>query len=166
MAVAVKNSPETSTSSAFDRMPVVSLVGVVYVLSSLAIVFGLLPYLWWQMWGSVFGTTNTFASGTLLGMLMLAAFTGLVVLGGQLLGPKAPTGVRGHLHGSRGFARGRGFDPLDQCVGRAFLLLPELVWQHRQDGRRHSHNNRRTRFTGVFPALVLPAEHREMDGGL
>jgi len=94
MAVAVKNSPETDTSSAFDRMPVVSLVGVVYVLSSLAIVFGLLPYLWWQMWGSVFGNTNTFASGTLLGMLMLTAFTGLVVLGGQLLGPKAPPGVR------------------------------------------------------------------------
>jgi len=94
MAVAVKNTPETSTSSAFDRTPIVCLAGVVYVLSSLAIVFGLIPYLWNQMWGGFGFSTTSFASGTLAGLVMLAVFSGLVVLGGQLLGPKAPTGVR------------------------------------------------------------------------
>ena len=32
MAVAVKNAPETATTSPFDRLPVVCLVGVVYIL--------------------------------------------------------------------------------------------------------------------------------------
>jgi preprotein translocase SecE subunit len=94
MAVAVKNSPETSTSSVFDRLPIVSLVGVVYVVSSLVIVFGLLPTLWQQMWGSLSRSANPFASGTLLGIVMLCAFGGLLVLGGRMLGPKTQPGVR------------------------------------------------------------------------
>ena len=94
MAVAVKKTPETSTSSVFDRMPVASLVGMVYRARQPGrIVFGLIPHLWSRMWASVFGSSNAFASMTLVGMIMLAAAAGLVVLGNRLLGPKPPLGA-------------------------------------------------------------------------
>lgn len=94
MSVAVKNTPETSATSLYDRIPIMSLAGLVYLLGSLAIVFMAIPYVWGQLWGSAFGNTNSFASATLMGVVMLAAFAGLVALGGHLLGPKAPPGVR------------------------------------------------------------------------
>ena len=43
MAVAEKKAQEISTSSLLDRVPVVSLVGVVYVLACLGILFKLVP---------------------------------------------------------------------------------------------------------------------------
>jgi len=89
MAVAVKNTPEVSSSS-LDRLPVASLVGVLYVLGSLGIVFGLLPTLWWN----VLGFRPTFASASVLGVLMVAAALGLIVLGGRGPVVKAPHGTR------------------------------------------------------------------------
>jgi preprotein translocase SecE subunit len=93
MAVAVKNTPEVASSSRFDRLTVVSLAGVVYVLGCLGIVFKLIPMLWWRIWPVGTGGVS-FVSGTLLGLLMLAAAVGLIVLGTRLLGSKAPVGVR------------------------------------------------------------------------
>jgi preprotein translocase SecE subunit len=91
MAVAVKHPTEAGSSSLFDRVAVTSLVGVVYVLASLAIVFTLLPYLW----ENVFGLSATsIAGGTLLGLVMLAALVLLVVLGTRLLGPRPAEGTR------------------------------------------------------------------------
>jgi len=94
MAVAVKNSPETATSSPFDRLPVISLVGVVYVVASLAIVFKLIPALWNQIWGGLGLSTTSFGSMTLMALVMLAGATALVILGARLLGPRPAAGVK------------------------------------------------------------------------
>jgi preprotein translocase SecE subunit len=45
MAVAVKNSPETTKASLFDQLPIAVLAGIVYFLASLAIVFKAIPAL-------------------------------------------------------------------------------------------------------------------------
>lgn len=148
MAVAVKNSPEVHAASPFDRLPVVLLVGVVYVLGSLGIVFKLLPSLIWpRLIGANMGPN---AAGVILGLLMLVAGTALIVLGSRLLGPSAPLGSRagifvglvgllfvllivrwvsmwiehwvytGHLFGAGGPTMGAGLTAL---VGAALLLL-------------------------------------------
>jgi preprotein translocase SecE subunit len=87
MAVAVKSPPE-KTSSVLDRMAVVSLLGTVYVLGVIGIVFFLLPSLWWATfpatWGSGLG---------LAGLMILAGF-GLAVLGNRMLGERALPGTR------------------------------------------------------------------------
>jgi preprotein translocase SecE subunit len=89
MAVAVKNAPGTASSSPFDRPWVVSLIGVLYVLGCLAIVFKLIPGLWWSAWPEV-----SFASGTLLVLLCLTVAGALFYLGARLLGPNPPEGAR------------------------------------------------------------------------
>lgn len=50
MAVAVKNEPEVRAASPMS-VQAVSLVGVVYLIASLAIVFRLIPSLWWGSGG-------------------------------------------------------------------------------------------------------------------
>lgn len=94
MAVAVKQRSETSTGNPLDRLPVICLVGLVYVLSSLAIVFKLLPVLWDQLCRAMGLSADSFGSLTLLGLVMLGAATGLVILGGRLLGPRTMPGVK------------------------------------------------------------------------
>jgi|GEM_PF-284024 preprotein translocase SecE subunit len=89
MAVAVKNPPVSAASNPYDRMPVVSLVGATYVVVCLVIVFGALPYLWQIATG-----LTTIGGDVLLGLLMLAAFTALAVVGARLIGPKQPAGAR------------------------------------------------------------------------
>src|SRR5438552_10632780 len=91
MAVAVKNNPETgSHHSMFDRLPVASLLGVVYVLGSLAVVFKAIPRLWQDM----LHVGDSFGSVALMILLMLAAATGLVYRGARLLAPMASPGLR------------------------------------------------------------------------
>ncbi len=99
MAVAVKNNPEARTGpSPFDRMQVVALVGVVYTLASLAIIFNVIPLVWQAFWsGLLHFQGDSFASYTLQGLLMLAGAAGLIVLGGRLLGPRAQPGVRSSI---------------------------------------------------------------------
>jgi preprotein translocase SecE subunit len=94
MAVAVKQRSETTTGNPLDRMPVICLAGLVYVLASLAIVFKLLPALWDQMCRGLGLSPDSFGSLTLLGLVMLGVATGLVVLGGRLLGPRTLPGVK------------------------------------------------------------------------
>jgi len=94
MAVAVKNSPEIASSGAWSRLPVVSLAGVVYILGCLGIVFKLIPALWWSAWEGLGLGPSPFVGPTLLGLVMLAAVSGLIVLGAHLLGPRTPDGTR------------------------------------------------------------------------
>ncbi len=94
MAVAEKKVQETSTSSPFDRVPVVSLVGVVYVLGCLGVVFKFVPELWRRLWDAIGRDANSFTANTLLVLAMLAAAVGLIVLGARLLGPKQQPGIR------------------------------------------------------------------------
>ena len=90
MAVAVKNTPDVGPNP-LDRLPVVSLVGVAYVLGSLGIVFGLLPALWWNVFGF---SKSSFAAASLLAVVMFAVSVGLAVLGGRGLAVKLPHGAR------------------------------------------------------------------------
>ena len=70
----------------FDRLPVASLVGMIYVLASFAIVLRGLPYLWYDVVGPALGFwRGMFVPAVLLAALMLAAVVGLVVLGVRLL---------------------------------------------------------------------------------
>lgn len=95
MAVAVKQASEpggAQSHSIFERLPYVCLLGLIYVLGSLGIVFKLLPSLLWPaLVGMGLGVN---AAGVILGLIMLVAATGLVYLGGKLLGPHAPPGAR------------------------------------------------------------------------
>lgn len=93
MAVAVKNSPETSSPSVFSRLPAASLVGVVFVLGSLAIVFKVLPMLWWEEW-ALHLSRDSFVNWGLLVVAMFGAAAGLCLLGSHLAGPEAPHGLR------------------------------------------------------------------------
>lgn len=90
MAVAVKNIPETRTTSLFDRLSAASLAGVVYVLGSAGIIFGGLPALWEQL-GLPSGD---FMSVALEGSAMLAVLVVLLVVGIRLMGPVPRPGLR------------------------------------------------------------------------
>ncbi len=94
MSVAVKTSTGTPSTSAQVKPALVSLVGVLFLLACLAIVFKLIPDLWWGFWESTAGTESKFVGGTLLLMIGIAATVALFVLGGRLLGPSSAPGVR------------------------------------------------------------------------
>ncbi len=89
-SVAVRN-PETSSRSVFDRLHVGIVAGVVYVVGSLAILFGLLPWLWWQALGLSHGSA---VANTLLVLVGLAVAIGLAYLGARLLGPHPTPGLK------------------------------------------------------------------------
>src|SRR5262249_24502819 len=90
MAVAVKNSRDTSTPSLFDRLPVNILLGVLYVLGGLGVVFPLLHVVWWT-WLR-FPTDSLLAwAGLIVTGLVVAG--GLLYLGQRLLGPHPPKGL-------------------------------------------------------------------------
>lgn len=92
MAVAVKNTPETARRPLWDRLAVSSLLGGVYILGSLGIVFFGIPSLWAALiapW-----LTNAFVNVALLLVVMIATAAGLIVLGQRLVGPKPPPGLR------------------------------------------------------------------------
>jgi preprotein translocase SecE subunit len=89
MAVAVKNTPDVSSSSLLDRLAIVSLLGTAYVLGCIGIVFYLLPSLWWMGWDRA-----NFVAMVFLGLVMLVVAAGLAVLGVRLLGPRSVPGVR------------------------------------------------------------------------
>jgi len=91
MAVAVKNTPETTTTTLFDRLPVASVAGAVYALGSIAVVLMALPHLWWNVLKL---PRDNFAAVALLGVAMLAAAAALVFVGGKLLAPRQLPGLR------------------------------------------------------------------------
>jgi preprotein translocase SecE subunit len=87
MAVAVKNASEAATQSPFERhrFAVSSLVGALYVLGSILLVFYGIPQLWWRVLfaGSEEGS---FALVGLQLLVMLGAALGLTFLGLRLVG--------------------------------------------------------------------------------
>jgi preprotein translocase SecE subunit len=96
-SVAVKN-PETSSSGPLDRLHVGILAGVIYVVGSLAILFQLLPWLWWAPGPLGFArpTTGNPAIGATVGLILLGlgVAIGLTFVGARLLGPSPTLGVR------------------------------------------------------------------------
>jgi preprotein translocase SecE subunit len=94
MAVAVKTSPGARSSGTLDSPAILSLIGVLYLLACLAIVFKVLPDLWWSVWTASGLPRASFVGGSLLGIVGLSVGVGLLVFGSRLLGPHPPAGVR------------------------------------------------------------------------
>jgi preprotein translocase SecE subunit len=94
MALAVKNAPEAAAQSPFDRLAVSSLVGLVYVLGAIALVFYAIPALWAQ---SVAQVLNPFMSGALLVVAMIGAAAGLGWLGLRLVHYEPAHGLKGGI---------------------------------------------------------------------
>ena len=72
MAVAVKTTQGTPSTGSAVAPAIISLVGVVFLLACLAIVFKLIPDLWWNAWESLTGGRFTFIGGALLLMICTA----------------------------------------------------------------------------------------------
>jgi preprotein translocase SecE subunit len=93
MAVAVKNTPETTSRTPLDRLPVVSLAGAAFILASLAGVLYGIPHVWdLYLRPSIVAALGGFFDSALLLVVMLAAMVGLAIVGRRLLGPAPPTG--------------------------------------------------------------------------
>lgn len=98
MAVAVKTSPGAKSGSSLRSPAILSLLGVVYLLCCLGIIFKLVPTLWWSACAAM-GLSEGYVveAGVFLVLVDLAVAVGLLLLGGRLLGPEAPEGVRGGI---------------------------------------------------------------------
>lgn len=93
MAMAVKESTEaTTTRMSLDRLAVGSLVGAVFVLGALGVVFPGIGTLWESSVDPLLA--NKFVAAALLLVVRLAAVVGFVVLGRMLIGTHAPAGLR------------------------------------------------------------------------
>jgi preprotein translocase SecE subunit len=96
MAVAVKNTTEAAPRQAPDPVAMGSLLGALYVLGSLAVVFYAVPRLWALLvspW--LAGTLGlAFIDTALLLVAMLAAGAGLFLFGQRLAGPSPAPGLR------------------------------------------------------------------------
>src|SRR5437868_11602607 len=77
MAVAVKTSPGSRSSGSLANPAILSLVGVLYLLGCLGIVFGLIPSLWWSAWESLGLGKYQVVGGSLLLLIGLAVGVGL-----------------------------------------------------------------------------------------
>jgi preprotein translocase SecE subunit len=95
MAVAVKSSPETLVSRALNRVAVGSLAGTAYTLATLVVVFYLFPALWHQILSPLISSgSDSPVDASLLWLVNLGVFAGLVYSGLRLLGPHPSPGVR------------------------------------------------------------------------
>ncbi|HXG10651.1 MAG TPA: preprotein translocase subunit SecE [Gemmataceae bacterium] len=95
MAVAVKNAPEAAPRGLWNRLPVATLLGVVYVLAGLAVVFALVPRLWQAAVADwLVRWTGEFVNATLLGLVLIAVAAGFVYVGARLVGPQPLPGLR------------------------------------------------------------------------
>src|SRR5205807_7964874 len=93
MAVAVKNPTETSSRAGLNRLAVGSLLGTLYVLISLAVVFYVIP----TLWGLVISPHLAKLSAidvTLMLLMMAGAASGLAYYGLRLLGPTPRHGLK------------------------------------------------------------------------
>lgn len=94
MAVAVKTTPETAPQQPLNRLAVGSLVGTVYILGCLAIIYGI-PVLWGELLSPVLvGAAGVFVDAALRLLVMLGVAALLVLLGQRLSGPNPPAGLR------------------------------------------------------------------------
>jgi len=92
MAVAIKNTPETTTTPArpMDRLPVASLLGTGYVLAGLATLFYVLPALWWD-WLNL---PRSPVLGALMILAMVVTASAWAFGAVRLAGTGAPPGTR------------------------------------------------------------------------
>jgi preprotein translocase SecE subunit len=90
MAVAVKNMTEAGPQRPINQLAVGGLIGTVYVLAGLGVVFYALPALWWN-WLNL---SKSAVSVSLLILAMVAAAGGLVYGGIRLGGGSPPGGIR------------------------------------------------------------------------
>jgi len=101
MAVAVKNTPETTTRQPLDSVAVGGLLGALYVLGSLALVFWVIPTLWGaSLSAPITSVLGSFIDAALLLLVMLAAGVGLAFLGQRLVGPAPPPGLKAGIFSS------------------------------------------------------------------
>lgn len=95
MAVAVKNTPEAGSRGPLSSLPVASLVGVVYVLVSLAVILAVIPNAWeTAIAPGLKASGGIFLNATLLVLTIVAAGVGLVIGGLRLMGPQPIPGLK------------------------------------------------------------------------
>lgn len=94
MAVAVKNAPEAPPQQRLDPVAIGSLMGSVYVLISLAVVFYAVPRLWGVAITPLMGEALSFVDAALRLLAVLGAGAGLVIFGQRLVGTSQPVGWR------------------------------------------------------------------------
>jgi len=96
MAVAVKTSPEARSESTMKSPDNLSLFGVGYLIVCLAIVFKILPTIWWWLFEAAgLPRSFSFEGGVLLVLLCMAAGIAGLIYGRKNLGPEPTPGVLG-----------------------------------------------------------------------
>src|SRR5262249_53736522 len=95
MATAVEPSSEPQTPGAAMSLPVASLIGAIYVVAALAVVFYAVPVVWTQTFGDRLKLFFDF--DPILRIVQLAAAVGLIWFGAKLAGDSPPVGVRGGI---------------------------------------------------------------------
>jgi preprotein translocase SecE subunit len=94
MAVAVKNTPESQTRTTAGNLTLASLLGAVYVLGSLALVFQGVPWLWKTGVAPWLGESLPFVNTAGLITVMVFTAVALFVFGLTLAGPTPQPGLR------------------------------------------------------------------------
>jgi preprotein translocase SecE subunit len=89
MAVAVKNASEAAPAGAMDRLAASSLLGALYVLGSIGVVFYAIPSLWTSI-----SIGNVFITAGLQLLVMVVVAVGLAYGGYRLAGPNPAHGLR------------------------------------------------------------------------
>lgn len=145
MAVAVKNTPETTPRKPFDRLAFTSLVGAGYVLASLAAVLYGIPYVWKTYIADwVGGLLPGFFGAALLIVVMVSAVVGLGWLGKRVIGSDPPAGWKAGIFTAVaglfgiawaaqivGFAVQGLFRDISSAIGLGIVLgvfLAGLIW--------------------------------------
>src|SRR4051812_7195749 len=96
MAVAVKNSPEVIASGPVDRLPVWSLLGVLYDLAGIGLIFYLYPLLWAQLSeaAGIRSRAGSFVDTALLLLGMMGLAGGYGYVGYRLVSNHPPHGLK------------------------------------------------------------------------
>jgi preprotein translocase SecE subunit len=99
MAVAVKSNPGARPGDTPTNPTLLSLLGVVYVVICLALLFKVVPELWWTVWNSIDVAGVQFVrfpvvGGTLLILFSLSLGWAMLSLAARVLGEKPPPGVK------------------------------------------------------------------------
>lgn len=96
MATAVEPGSEPRTPTPPASLPLASLIGAVYVVAAIAVVFYAVPRFWDESVAPQLAGFGLVAGGARL-LLQVAAFGGLLWFGRILLGNNPPKGVRGGI---------------------------------------------------------------------
>jgi preprotein translocase SecE subunit len=107
MAVAVKNVPETTPQQSYNRLAVGSLLGTLYVVASIALIFYAIPGLWgWALGDLLIRSLGAAVNTALLILVLVLAAGGLAVYGVRWVAAHEVPGMRAGI-----------------CTGLVFLFL-------------------------------------------